>query len=101
MRSLNAQQVIEAVRLLRPPFFTLEEVEPFLIASMPAAAAEPGSARSSGDGRVRCIWVIVLPLLDMGYQVDIRILNAALYGVPQTRTVRHSLPPCIIMTWMG
>ena len=37
--------------------------------------------------QVRCIWRVVLPLLDAGYQVDVRILNSVYYGVPQTRRV--------------
>ncbi len=41
--------------------------------------------------QVRCIWRVVLPLLDMGYQVDVRILNAVHYAVPQLRKVRQSL----------
>ncbi|BDA45118.1 probable DNA (cytosine-5)-methyltransferase 3 at N-terminal half [Coccomyxa sp. Obi] len=36
--------------------------------------------------QVRCIWRILLPLLDMGYQVDMRILNAVHFAVPQTRS---------------
>ena len=38
--------------------------------------------------QVRCIWRVVLPLLDAGYQVDVRVLNSVYYGVPQTRRVR-------------
>ena len=38
--------------------------------------------------QVRCVWRVVLPLLDMGYQVDVRILNAVHYAVPQLRKVR-------------
>lgn len=41
--------------------------------------------------QVRCIWRVVLPLLDMGYQVDVRILNAVHYAVPQLRKVCQSL----------
>lgn len=37
----------------------------------------------------RCIWAVVLPLLDMGYQVDVRVLNAAHFGAPQNRPVNH------------
>ena len=37
--------------------------------------------------QVRCIWRVVLPLLDAGYQVDVRVLNSVYYGVPQTRRV--------------
>ena len=37
--------------------------------------------------QVRCIWRVVLPLLDAGYQLDVRILNSVYYGVPQTRRV--------------
>ncbi len=40
---------------------------------------------------MRCIWRAVLPLLDMGYQVDVRILNAVHYAVPQLRKVCCSL----------
>ena len=36
---------------------------------------------------VRCIWRILLPLLDLGYQVDVRIMNSAHYAVPQLRRV--------------
>ena len=36
---------------------------------------------------VRCIWRLLLPLLDLGYQVDVRIMNAVHYGVPQQRRV--------------
>ena len=36
---------------------------------------------------VRCIWRIVLPLQEMGYQVDIRLMNAVHYAVPQRREV--------------
>ena len=36
---------------------------------------------------VRCIWRILLPLLDLGYQVDVRIMNSVHYGVPQLRRV--------------
>lgn len=32
----------------------------------------------------RCIWAVVLPLLDMGYQVDVRVLNAAHLAPPKT-----------------
>ena len=38
------------------------------------------------------MWGIVLPLLDMGYQVDIRALDAVFYAVPQTRGVRRPSP---------
>ncbi len=38
--------------------------------------------------QVRCVWRLVLPLLDAGYQVDVRVLDAVFYGVPQTRGVR-------------
>lgn len=41
---------------------------------------------------VRCIWRLLLPLLDLGYQVDIRIMNAAHYAVPQLRRVTFSFP---------
>ena len=36
---------------------------------------------------VRCIWRIVLPLQEMGYQTDIRLMNAVHYAVPQRREV--------------
>ena len=36
---------------------------------------------------VRCIWRIVLPLQEMGYQVDIWLMNAVHYAVPQRREV--------------
>lgn len=45
--------------------------------------------------QVRCIWRVVLPLLDMGYQVDVRILNAVHYAVPQLRKV------CCSVSTMG
>lgn len=38
------------------------------------------------------MWRIVLPLLDMGYQVDVRILNAVHYAVPQFRKVLRRPP---------
>ena len=44
-----------------------------------------------GQIHVRCIWRIVLPLLDLGYQLDIRIMNAVHYAVPQQRRVTRSL----------
>lgn len=40
--------------------------------------------------QVRCVWRVVLPLLDMGYQVDVRVLDSVFYGVPQTRHVSSS-----------
>ena len=35
---------------------------------------------------------MLLPLLDMGYQVDVRIMNSVHYAVPQQRQVSRSLP---------
>lgn len=43
--------------------------------------------------QVRCVWRVVLPLLDVGYQVDVRILNAVHYAVPQLRKVRCKHTP--------
>ena len=40
---------------------------------------------------VRCIWRLLLPLLDLGYQVDVRIMNSVHYGVPQQRRVSNIL----------
>lgn len=34
---------------------------------------------------------MLLPLLDMGYQVDVRIMNSVHYAVPQQRRVTCSL----------
>ena len=44
----------------------------------------------------RCIWRIILPLLDMGYQVDIRLMDSVHYGVPQMREV-SPLPLCVTL----
>lgn len=40
--------------------------------------------------QVRCIWQIVVGLLDLAYQVDIRLMDAVMYGVPQTRQASNS-----------
>ena len=57
-------------------------------------------ARQSGllrVAQVRCVWRLVLPLLDAGYQVDVRVLDAVFYAVPQTRGVRCCVPPVATM----
>ncbi|CAL8463715.1 g3249 [Coccomyxa elongata] len=74
-------QLMELVDLVRPTFMTLEEVTTFLLTSLRLDHKEKGG----GTRQVRCIWRVLLPLLDMGYQVDVRILNAVHYAVPQLR----------------
>lgn len=39
----------------------------------------------------RFIWRVLVPLLDMGYQVDVRIMNSVHYAVPQRREVSPNL----------
>ena len=80
-RCVTVLQLMTSVELLQPAFFTLEEVPSFL----------KSSVKSTGGGSVtaRCIWAVVLPLLDMGYQVDVRVINAANFGTPQCRPVSH------------
>ncbi|BDA48406.1 probable DNA (cytosine-5)-methyltransferase 2 [Coccomyxa sp. Obi] len=65
-------EIMRTVDLLRPVFFTLEEVPSFLAASV--------KAQEGGSETARCIWAVVFPLLDMGYQVDRVILFAAKTG---------------------
>ncbi len=67
-------QLVKTVELLQPAFFTLEEVPSFLAIS----------AKSTDGGWeiARCVWAVVLPLLDLGYQLDVRVMNAANYGTP-------------------
>ncbi|EIE27756.1 S-adenosyl-L-methionine-dependent methyltransferase [Coccomyxa subellipsoidea C-169] len=74
---LLAEYLVKTVELLQPAFFTLEEVPSFLAIS----------AKSTDGGWeiARCVWAIVLPLLDLGYQLDVRVMNAANYGTPQSR----------------
>ena len=80
-RCVTVLQLMTSVELLQPAFFTLEEVPSFL----------KSSVKSTGGGSVtaRCIWAVVLPLLDMGYQVDVRVINAANFGTPHCRPVSH------------
>jgi hypothetical protein len=54
-----------------------------------AAAAAGDSSRSSLSGAVLLnpVLLVVPALLDLGYQLRLCLLNAACYGVPQTRHV--------------
>ncbi|CAL8469141.1 g8682 [Coccomyxa elongata] len=84
-------QCVEMVREVELKFVTLEEVPTFLMHKVKKEDKD-GSPETEAcihsclfSRAVRCIWRILLPLLDMGYQVDIRMLNAAHFAVPQCR----------------
>lgn len=62
---------VRFVRLLQPSHFLMENV--------------PGMRNMKTASGENCLEIIVRAFREVGYKVDWRILNAANYGVPQTR----------------
>ncbi len=59
-------QLMGTVDATRPAFFLLEEVYNFLVTTVPCSRS-----RDSDSMTVRAVWAVVLPLLDLGYQVSL------------------------------
>ena len=47
----------------------------------------------------RFIWRLLVPLLDLGYQVDVRIMNSVHYAVPQRREVSPTYMSTSVHIW--
>ncbi len=85
----TAKKTAEFIRVKRPRFFTLENV--------------------SGYRSFQSFKIIMSALDDLGYFYDVSILNAADFGVPQTRrrlivrAVRHNFVPPLpyAVAWVG
>ena len=60
--ALQCVQLMDTVDVTRPAFFLLEEVVNFLVTRVPMS-------RGGGQRTVRAVWAVLLPLLDLGYQV--------------------------------
>ena len=86
-------QMVELVRLLRPQCVTLEEVVTFLAAKMPRVQLKlqkglPVPLAEAQQPVLVCPWLEFVPqLLEMEYQIDIRLLNAVHFATPQRRMV--------------
>lgn len=94
---------METIKILGSPFITIEEVPQFVVCTMrkvqttvrkkrqqkKIAAGAAGTAPDTDDDESLVTvrpWLRIVPeLLRMGYQVDMRAVNAAHYGVPQKR----------------
>jgi site-specific DNA-cytosine methylase len=67
---------LEVLAALSPPYFVLENVPAFIVGRQ---SADPTKARPSPMPRV------LTTLFQLGYQARVIVINAAHYGVPQSR----------------